>query len=89
MQTSSADPSGLVVILATGGTIAGTAASSTDALGYRSAQLGVADLMAAVPGLQGRAIEAEQVAQIDSKDMDPPVWRALAARVAEIGRAHV
>ena len=82
MQTSSVDPSGLVVILATGGTIAGTAASSTDALGYRSAQLGVADLMAAVPGLQGRAIEAEQVAQIDSKDMDPPVWRALAARVA-------
>jgi L-asparaginase len=82
MQTSSVDPSGLVVILATGGTIAGTAALSTDALGYRSAQLGVADLMAAVPGLQGRAIEAEQVAQIDSKDMDPPVWRALAARVA-------
>jgi L-asparaginase len=82
MQSSSIHPPGLVVILATGGTIAGTAASSTDTVGYRSAQLGVAELLAALPALQDWPLEAEQVAQIDSKDMDPVVWRALAARVA-------
>lgn len=70
------------MILATGGTIAGTAATASDTLGYRSAQLGVADLLAAVPALQEWPLEAEQVAQIDSKDMEPAVWRALAARVA-------
>ena len=82
MQSSSIHPPRLVVILATGGTIAGTAASSTDTVGYRSAQLGVDELLAAIPALQGRPLEAEQVAQIDSKDMDPAVWCALAARVA-------
>jgi L-asparaginase len=71
-----------VVILATGGTIAGTAASATDVVGYRSAQLGVDALIAAVPALASRSVEAEQVAQIDSKDMDVGVWRALAARAA-------
>ena len=39
----------LVVILGTGGTIAGTAALPGDNLGYSAAQLGVAQLVAAVP----------------------------------------
>jgi L-asparaginase len=67
-----------VVILGTGGTIAGTAMSATDHTGYSAAQLGVAQLVAAVPPLAGLAIESEQVAQLDSKDMDAATWRRLA-----------
>jgi len=71
-----------VVILGTGGTIAGTAAQSGDNVGYTAAQLGVAHLVAAVPALAGESIEAEQVAQLDSKDMDHATWQRLAARAS-------
>ncbi len=72
----------ITVILGTGGTIAGTAASAQDSIGYRAAQLGVQALVAAVPALNGLPLEAEQVAQIDSKDMSSAVWQALAQRAA-------
>ncbi|RQO81768.1 asparaginase [Acidovorax sp. FJL06] len=74
-----------IVVLGTGGTIAGTSAQAGDNIGYTAAQVGVAQLLAAVPGLQalaGGMLEAEQVAQVDSKDMDDGVWRALALRCA-------
>ncbi len=71
-----------VAVLATGGTIAGTAASATDNIGYSAAQLGVAQLVEAVPALRGIPLVTEQVAQLDSKDMAFEVWAALAARVA-------
>ncbi len=71
-----------VVVLGTGGTIAGMAKNAADNVGYSAAQIGVAQLLAAVPALAGQALEAEQVSQIDSKDMDFLVWRALALRVA-------
>ena len=71
-----------VAVLATGGTIAGTAASATDNIGYSAAQLGVAQLVAAVPALREVPLDTEQVAQLDSKDMAFEVWAALAARVA-------
>ena len=71
-----------IVILGTGGTIAGQAASSDDNLGYTAAQLGVNQLVAAVPGLsQLDGLLCEQVAQIDSKDMTFKVWTELASRV--------
>ena len=86
MQSTSAT----VVILGTGGTIAGTAASAGDNIGYAAAQIGVAALVAAVPALAGWQLEAEQVAQIDSKDMSHAVWLALAQRVAyHLARAEV
>jgi len=79
-----------IVILGTGGTIAGTAASATDAIGYTAAQLGVAQLVAAVPPLAQAPIECEQVAQVDSKDMDHATWQRLAQRAAHhLGRAEV
>lgn len=79
-----------VVILGTGGTIAGTAASAADQVGYTAAQRGVAELVAAVPPLQGQSLEVEQVAQLDSKDMDHATWQRLAQRVAHhLGRAEV
>ncbi len=71
-----------IVILGTGGTIAGTAADATDNVGYSAAQRSVADLLAGVPGLAAQPIETEQVAQVDSKDMDAATWQRLAARVA-------
>jgi L-asparaginase len=70
-----------VVILGTGGTIAGTAAVPGDNVGYSAAQIGVAQLVAAVPALARVRIEAEQVAQVDSKDMGFAIWRQLAERV--------
>jgi L-asparaginase len=74
-----------IVVLGTGGTIAGTAARAGDNLGYSAAQVGVAELLAAVPGmaevLKGDTLVAEQVAQVDSKDMSFAIWTTLALRV--------
>jgi L-asparaginase len=72
----------MTVILGTGGTIAGTAASAIDNVGYRAAQLGVEALVAAVPPLAGWPIECEQVAQVNSKDMTHALWLLMARRVA-------
>lgn len=75
-----------IVILGTGGTIAGAAASALDHTGYTAGQLGVADLLAGLPtaAMFGGAdrFMVEQLAQIDSKDMGFEVWVKLAQRVA-------
>lgn len=78
-----------LVVLGTGGTIAGQAREAGDNVGYTSGQVGVHQLLegvqalaAHVPALSGWDLEAEQVAQVDSKDMGPTVWRALMVRVA-------
>ena len=62
--------------------MAGTASSATDNVGYTAAQLGIDQLLASIPAVQGLPLVAEQVAQIDSKDMSFDVWRQLAARCA-------
>lgn len=80
--TSSSLP--VVLVLATGGTIAGLAADPAQASRYRPAQLGVQQLVDAVPALAAMALQAEQVAQLDSKDMAPAVWARLAARIAAV-----
>jgi L-asparaginase len=82
------------VVLATGGTIAGLAVDRHDNLGYVAGQLGVEALMAQVllPSVASGAesgvdsgrtcvLVTEQVAQIDSKDMDYAVWRQLLERI--------
>lgn len=80
----------IVVILGTGGTIAGTAPSAADNVGYAAAQIGVERLVAAVPPLAAVPIECEQVAQLDSKDMDHATWQRLAQRCAHhLARADV
>ena len=71
----------IVVVLGTGGTIAGLAADPGEHLRYASAQVGVDALVAALPP-PDVAVESEQVAQLDSKDMDFATWRRLAGRVA-------
>ena len=76
----------IIVVLATGGTIAGTSASAADNIGYTAAQMGVDDLLQSVAGLStvlaGRTLVSEQAAQIDSKDMSFAVWQQLALRVS-------
>jgi len=72
----------IVVVLGTGGTIAGSAASADDNVAYRAATLPVATLVGSLSLPAGVAFESEQVAQLDSKDMDFATWRALASRVA-------
>lgn len=69
-----------VVVLGTGGTIAGQAASAGDNLGYVAGQIGVETLVQQLSLPTGLTLESEQVAQLDSKDMDFAVWQALAAR---------
>jgi L-asparaginase len=81
---------GAVVVLGTGGTIAGEAPTPDDDLGYRSAVLPVAALVGALQLPEGTALESEQVAQLDSKDMDFATWRALALAIARhLARAEV
>ena len=70
-----------IYILATGGTIAGRAASEEATTGYEAGAIGVADLLAAVPEIRRYAeVEGEQIAAIDSKDMREVIWLRLAAR---------
>jgi len=71
-----------VVILATGGTIAGTGATSTTTIGYTAAKVGVEGLIAAVPELKKVAnVRGEQVLQIASENMNNDAWLKLAKRV--------
>ncbi|KAG0163078.1 hypothetical protein DFQ28_006519 [Apophysomyces sp. BC1034] len=71
-----------VMVLATGGTIAGEAADAVRTVGYKAGVVGVDKLLAAVPALGGIArIRAEQVASIDSKDIDDALWITLARQV--------
>ena len=79
-----------IVILGTGGTIAGTAADAQDATGYTAATLSIQQLVNAVAPLAALPIECEEVAQIDSKDMDFATWRRLAQRCDfHLARAEV
>lgn len=75
-----------IVVLGTGGTIAGYSALVNDNIGYAAGQIGIEALTQGVPGLaqhlQGQILVFEQLAQIDSKDMDFTIWKALACRVA-------
>jgi L-asparaginase len=70
-----------LVVLGTGGTIAGEAGRPDDNIGYRAAQRGVADLLAGLPLSPGVTVSCEQVAQLDSKDMDHQTWQVLLERV--------
>ncbi len=73
-----------VVILATGGTIAGRQPQAGDP-GYEAGALPLAALLEATPGLAQLArIAGEQLASIASQDMSDAVWLRLAARANEL-----
>jgi L-asparaginase len=68
----------------TGGTIAGAAATDVQA-GYTSGQVGVEQLLAAVPQARKLAsLKGEQISNIGSQDMNDEVWLKLARRVNEL-----
>ncbi len=69
-----------IVVLGTGGTIAGLAASAADSRDYVAAQKPVGELMTGLAAPSGFELLSEQVAQIDSKDMDLAVWQKLLQR---------
>ncbi len=74
-----------VLVLATGGTIAGSAASPEDVTGYRSGVIGIDEILSAVPKIRDFAdVKGEQLCNIDSKDMTDEILVRLAARVNEI-----
>ena len=80
--TAAAPKMANVMILATGGTIAGTGASSTTTVGYTAATVGVQRLIAAVPELTKVAnVSGEQVFQIASENMTDEHWLTLGKRV--------
>ncbi|AEA60979.1 putative L-asparaginase periplasmic [Burkholderia gladioli] len=84
LPTSPAAPATLprIAVLATGGTIAGAAPDATNTAGYQAGALGLASLLDAVPALARVAqIEGEQVASIDSKDLEPALWATLVQRI--------
>jgi len=73
-----------IMILATGGTIAGAQTSTAEA-GYKSGSFSVDDLIKAVPQLKDLAdISGEQVANIGSQTMNHEVWLKLAKRINEV-----
>ncbi len=73
-----------IVILATGGTIAGAAETATQA-GYTSGQIGIETMIDAVPGIRKLAnITGEQTANVGSQDMSVEVWLTLANRINEL-----
>jgi len=74
-----------IVILATGGTIAGIAGNTTITVGYTSAAIAVETLIEMVPEIGTIAnISGYQVAQISSQDMNNDIWLSLGKRVNEL-----
>lgn len=70
-----------IVILGTGGTIAGTGPAGGNS--YTAAQLSAEQLVGSIPALKGAAggeLLVEEAARIDSKDMTHAVWQRLAQR---------
>jgi L-asparaginase len=73
-----------VVILATGGTIAGAGASSTGSA-YTSGQVKIEAMIDAVPNIRSLAnLTGEQIANVGSQDMSVKVWLDLAKRINEL-----
>jgi L-asparaginase len=76
-----------VVILATGGTIAGAAATGTQA-GYTSGSVGIDTMVKAVPGIEDlAAIKGEQVSNVGSQDMSFDIMLKLVKRIDELGQS--
>lgn len=74
-----------VVILGTGGTIAGKAGSNTEMTGYQAGEIGIQTLINAVPEmLEVADVTGEQFCNIGSFDMIDDIWLRLSRRVSEL-----
>src|ERR1041384_5207002 len=84
LQSVAAQKKPNIIILATGGTIAGAAATGTQS-GYKSGAVTIDAMVAAVPGIDKVAVvKGEQVANVGSQDMSFDVLLKLAKRINEI-----
>jgi len=73
-----------VIILATGGTIAGVGASS-DRAGYTAGKIPIDQLVGTIPTVKKIAdISGEQISSVGSQDMTIDIWKKLAIRINEI-----
>ena len=73
-----------VIILATGGTIAG-AGTASDRAGYTAGKIPIEDLIGAIPTVKKIAdITGEQIASVGSQDMTIDIWKKLAVRINDI-----
>lgn len=71
-----------VIIIGTGGTIAGRSGAAEDLTGYHAGELSVESLLSSVPGLMHYGpFECEQFSNIDSSDVTVEHWVRLAATV--------
>ena len=70
------------MVLATGGTIAST---FDEEIGALRAALTGDEIVSAVPGLNEVArVSVEQIANVNSRDMTPAIWRTLGLRANEL-----
>ena len=74
-----------VKILATGGTIAGSAASSTQMTGYTAGAIGIQVLIDAVPQMKQFAnVSGEQITNVASPSITHANWLTIANRINEL-----
>jgi len=89
LSVSAAQAKTKILILATGGTIAGAQTSTTE-VGYKSGSFSVDDLINAVPKMGDLAdISGEQISNIGSQTMNHDVWLKLAARINEAFKGNI
>ncbi len=73
-----------VIILGTGGTIAGSGTSSSRA-GYTAGKIPVEDLIGGIPAIKEYAsVSGEQISSVGSQDMTIAIWQKLDKRINEI-----
>jgi L-asparaginase len=85
-QTKTAASKANITILATGGTIAGAAATGTQS-GYTSGAVTIDAMVAAVPGITDLAtIKGEQISNVGSQDMSFDILLKVAKRINELGK---
>jgi L-asparaginase len=83
-QQASAAPN--IVILATGGTIAGAAATGTQS-GYTSGAVTIDAMLKAVPGIDKLAtVKGEQISNVGSQDMSFDILLKVAKRINELAK---
>lgn len=75
----------LVVVLSTGGTIAGRGGSTTALSEYKAGSILGSELVDAVPEIKQYAqVRVEQIVNIGSTNMNTAVWLKLAARINQL-----
>jgi L-asparaginase len=77
-----------IIVLSTGGTIAGQQ-PNTDKAGYLPGKIPIGELLKNIPSISQKAIvQGEQIASIGSYDMTVDIWIKLARRINEIFARH-